>query len=74
MSFKDDLLKSHEVNQNDNGILHIKNNLKKDSNTKNGFKAYETSTLNGILKNGATKQNGASGGQPKNISFGGVKQ
>lgn len=64
-------------------IIQFNNNLTKDSNNtklpyeaaKNGLKKYETSTLNGILKNGSSKMNGTTNGQaPKNISFGEVKQ
>lgn len=65
-------------------IIHFNNNLTKDSNNsklpyeaaKNGLKKYENSTLqlNGILKNGTSKLNGTTNGQPKNISFGEVKQ
>lgn len=36
-------------------------------------KKYETSTLNGILKNSTTKLNGATNGQTKNITFGEIK-
>lgn len=61
-------------------ILNINNNLNKDSTKSSfesaqaGLKRYESSTLNGILKNGTTKVNGNSNGHPKNISFGEVKQ
>lgn len=40
--------------------------------SRGGLKKYETSTLNGILKNGTTKLNGAN--HTKNITFGEVKQ
>lgn len=61
-------------------IMHINNNLSKDLNKapfdagKVVHKKYESSTLNGILKNGATKVNGTTNGHTKNISFGEVKQ
>lgn len=59
--------------------MYMNNSLNKELNklnfdaSRNGVRKYEASTLNGILKNGTTKLNGANG-QPKNITFGEVKQ
>lgn len=59
--------------------MHMNNNLNKELSklsfdvSRNGVRKYEASALNGILKNGTTKLNGANG-QPKNITFGEVKQ
>lgn len=57
--------------------MHINNNLSKDLNAKPvGNKKFESSTLNGILKNGTTKINGTTNGQTKNsrITFGEIKK
>lgn len=74
--FQEDLLKS-DKNSSGN-ILNLNNNHNKDLNAnKLPFdvnKKFETSTLNGILKNSATKLNGSTNGHTKNITFGEVKQ
>ncbi|CRL07771.1 CLUMA_CG020725, isoform A [Clunio marinus] len=75
----DDLLKSDQ--KMPGNIMHINNNLNKDLNgnklpydvSKLNIKKYETSTLNGILKNGSSKINGPANGHAKNITFGEVK-
>ena len=80
LSFQDDLLKADMKSANN--IMQLNNNLNKDSSkssfeaSKAGMRKYSNSnsTLNGILKNGTSKVNGTTNGQPKNISFGEVKQ
>lgn len=72
--FQDDLLKGDM--RSANNIMQLNNNLNKDlpkssfDASKTGMKKFTNSTLNGILKNGASKVNG----HPKNITFGEVKQ
>lgn len=60
-------------NTNQGGIV-TKDLNKQSFDSKAGNKKFENSTLNGILKNGTSKLNGNTNGQPKNISFGEVKQ
>jgi hypothetical protein len=56
--------------------MQINHNLKSDLKNSPGNgnyanKNFESSTLNSILKNSSSKQNGTTHGQTKNISFGG---